>query len=346
MTHINQRRDTSANWTSTNPVLQLGEVGWETNTRKCKLGDGVTAWADLEYANPSLVSSVAGKIGDVELVPSDIGLGSVNNTADNDKPVSGPQAAADADVLAAALGADAAYVPKSLVNSKGDLLVGSAPDTVVGKAVDVDGSRLVADSGQTDGLRWTTALFFEGSGSPEGVVSAPIGSEYSDIAGGTKYIKNTGIGNTGWVLLSAASAFPYVELIASAATTGIGASTWTKVNLATTAHIDGGSSIFTVSGSVVTFVQAGIYDIWGYTSLNSSTVNTKGAGLVKNGGLSTTRFSLSLATSGQTFLTVSAPQQVVAAADTVQLAVISGTAGDATVHGGDLISHLLVRKVG
>jgi hypothetical protein len=50
MTHINQRRDTAANWTSANPVLQLGEVGWERDTLKAKLGDGVTAWNLLAYA--------------------------------------------------------------------------------------------------------------------------------------------------------------------------------------------------------------------------------------------------------------------------------------------------------
>lgn len=50
MTHINQRRDTAANWTSANPVLQLGEVGWERDTRKAKLGDGITTWNSLTYA--------------------------------------------------------------------------------------------------------------------------------------------------------------------------------------------------------------------------------------------------------------------------------------------------------
>lgn len=50
MTHINQRRDTAANWASENPVLQLGEVGWERDTKKAKLGDGSTAWNDLDYA--------------------------------------------------------------------------------------------------------------------------------------------------------------------------------------------------------------------------------------------------------------------------------------------------------
>ena len=40
MTHINQRRDLSANWVAANPVLHQGEVGWETDTRKAKI-DGV-----------------------------------------------------------------------------------------------------------------------------------------------------------------------------------------------------------------------------------------------------------------------------------------------------------------
>jgi hypothetical protein len=48
-TTILQRGDTSANWTSVNPVLAGREVGWETDTRKAKLGDGVTSWNSLSY---------------------------------------------------------------------------------------------------------------------------------------------------------------------------------------------------------------------------------------------------------------------------------------------------------
>lgn len=43
------RRDTAANWTSANPILASGEHGYETNTGKFKIGDGVTAWASLGY---------------------------------------------------------------------------------------------------------------------------------------------------------------------------------------------------------------------------------------------------------------------------------------------------------
>jgi hypothetical protein len=46
---IQLRRDTSANWTSTNPVLALAEIGIETNTSQFKVGDGTTAWSSLAY---------------------------------------------------------------------------------------------------------------------------------------------------------------------------------------------------------------------------------------------------------------------------------------------------------
>lgn len=49
-TQIQVRRDTAANWTAANPVLASGELGFETNTGKFKLGDGATAWAGLSYA--------------------------------------------------------------------------------------------------------------------------------------------------------------------------------------------------------------------------------------------------------------------------------------------------------
>lgn len=44
------RGDTAANWTALNPVLALNEPGIETDTRKQKIGDGVTAWNSLAYA--------------------------------------------------------------------------------------------------------------------------------------------------------------------------------------------------------------------------------------------------------------------------------------------------------
>lgn len=43
------RVDTSANFSSSNPVLALGEMGWEQDTNRIKVGDGLTAWNSLAY---------------------------------------------------------------------------------------------------------------------------------------------------------------------------------------------------------------------------------------------------------------------------------------------------------
>ena len=48
-TRMQQRRGTAAQWTSANPVLNAGEMGWESDTNKFKIGDGTNHWADLDY---------------------------------------------------------------------------------------------------------------------------------------------------------------------------------------------------------------------------------------------------------------------------------------------------------
>lgn len=50
MPAIQQKRGTAARWTSLNPVLAAGEIGYETDTGLFKIGDGVTAWNSLSYA--------------------------------------------------------------------------------------------------------------------------------------------------------------------------------------------------------------------------------------------------------------------------------------------------------
>ena len=48
-TRIKLRRDTAANWTTSNPILAAGEPGLETDTGKIKYGDGVSRWNVLEH---------------------------------------------------------------------------------------------------------------------------------------------------------------------------------------------------------------------------------------------------------------------------------------------------------
>lgn len=48
-TRMQQRRGLAAQWTSANPVLAAGEIGFEIDTNKFKVGDGINQWADLTY---------------------------------------------------------------------------------------------------------------------------------------------------------------------------------------------------------------------------------------------------------------------------------------------------------
>lgn len=49
MTRIQIRRDTSTNWSVNNPTPANGEPCYETDTRKFKIGDGVTKYTNLPY---------------------------------------------------------------------------------------------------------------------------------------------------------------------------------------------------------------------------------------------------------------------------------------------------------
>ncbi len=66
---MQQRRGTASQWISSNdgdgPILNAGEIGWESDTNKFKIGDGVSYWADLDYfadsnstINPAFGSSI------------------------------------------------------------------------------------------------------------------------------------------------------------------------------------------------------------------------------------------------------------------------------------------------
>ena len=48
-TRMQQRRGTSNQWANSNPVLNAGEIGWESDTNQIKIGDGINHWANLSY---------------------------------------------------------------------------------------------------------------------------------------------------------------------------------------------------------------------------------------------------------------------------------------------------------
>lgn len=54
-----QRRGTAAQWTLANPILENGEIGFESDTTNLKVGDGETSWNSLPY----IAEGVPGPIG-------------------------------------------------------------------------------------------------------------------------------------------------------------------------------------------------------------------------------------------------------------------------------------------
>lgn len=70
---IRPRGGTASQWTTANPILAEREIGFEypdgglgTGLVKMKMGDGVTHWNDLPYAEDSMIES----IGDQETSPA------------------------------------------------------------------------------------------------------------------------------------------------------------------------------------------------------------------------------------------------------------------------------------
>jgi len=122
-TRMQQRRGTSAQWTSANPILANGEIGVETDTNQFKLGDGVNVWSDLSYFKN--LDDLAGSLDDYVLLST---KGQANGVATLDSNAqiplsqlanlisSAPLALDTLNELAAALGNDANFATTILAS--------------------------------------------------------------------------------------------------------------------------------------------------------------------------------------------------------------------------------------
>lgn len=53
-----QRRGTASQWATANPVLAAGEIGFEVDTNKFKIGDGTNRWDDLTYFTADAAAAI------------------------------------------------------------------------------------------------------------------------------------------------------------------------------------------------------------------------------------------------------------------------------------------------
>lgn len=62
-------RNTAAGFTASNPTMLIGQIGFETDTLKWKMGDGSTAWTGLSYVLGSVGAHIHAAI-DVTVTPA------------------------------------------------------------------------------------------------------------------------------------------------------------------------------------------------------------------------------------------------------------------------------------
>ena len=60
---IQFRRDTTANWTSINPILLQGEFAYSLDTGFAKIGDGSSTWSQLTYFGGTGPTGIVGPTG-------------------------------------------------------------------------------------------------------------------------------------------------------------------------------------------------------------------------------------------------------------------------------------------
>ena len=141
-TRMQQRRGTAAQWTAANPILAAGEMGFESNTGKFKMGDGVNSWTSLYYFTDSQ---------DFDTTAIQSSITSAVSTAVSDLVNGAPAALNTLNELAAAIDNNASYsatIVQSL-SEKASTSAMTAADLIVANAAD---AALTAHSNDTTNI--------------------------------------------------------------------------------------------------------------------------------------------------------------------------------------------------
>lgn len=143
------RRGTASEWTSADPVLAAGEMGIETDTRKVKIGDGTTNWANLSYGLGSDDLQIITSVGSTTNQAI-----SITNSTVSSNTVSGALVVTGGVGVGGNLnlGGNLVVSDRILPTSNGLIDIGSPTARfgtvyVAGNTIDLGGTELTANSG-------------------------------------------------------------------------------------------------------------------------------------------------------------------------------------------------------
>ena len=182
------RRDTAANWTSTNPVLALGEPGVETDTLKVKVGDGVTAWNSLGYSITKDFTELTSK-------PTTIaGYGITDAVASSSVSVFGASLIDDADATTARTTLGLGTAATTAATAYATAAQGSTADTAVQPGDNIQTS--IIDSADSSAITITPDVVMS-AGLTVGNHIVPSSNENIDLGSATNRFKELFLsGNT------------------------------------------------------------------------------------------------------------------------------------------------------
>lgn len=141
-----QRRDTAANWTFNNPTLLAGELGYETDTGKWKIGTGSTAWTSLSYTPWSLIPAFpitdASIASNAEIAVSKLADGTARQLLQTDAAGTGVEWASNIDIPGTLDVTGAATFDNNVI-IQGDLTVNGTETIINTQTLDVEDKNIV-----------------------------------------------------------------------------------------------------------------------------------------------------------------------------------------------------------
>ena len=179
-TKIQLRRDTSSNWAILNVVLSSGEIGFEIDTNKFKIGNGSTVWADLPYFSEAQDLSAYATTSSLNS-----GIVSASAAAVSYLVDSAPGALDTLNELAAALGDDANYASTITTALGNKLDISSASTTYLTQS-----SASTTYLSKNPQLQLIDTQVFNSSGTyvvPEGAVEVKVESISAGAGGASGY---------------------------------------------------------------------------------------------------------------------------------------------------------------